>query len=84
MKQKSFESILRRLQGLTPDQLGALMRYVQDLTAQNAALGAIDQKARKTSVETLPCARMAWGHTQSSPWPPVFLILCSALNRALA
>lgn len=44
MKQKTFESILRRLQGLTPDQTGPLMRSVQDLTAQNAALGAVDQK----------------------------------------
>ena len=44
MKQKTFESILRRLQGLTSDQAGPLMRSVQDLTAQNASLGAAGQK----------------------------------------
>jgi len=44
MKQKTFKSILRRLQGLPSDQAETLMRSVQDLTVQNTALGAVDQK----------------------------------------
>jgi hypothetical protein len=33
------ENLLKRLHGLTPDQLEALIRSVKDMTAQNAALG---------------------------------------------
>lgn len=65
MKQKTFESILRRLQDLMPDQAGPLMRSVQDLTAQNAALGAVDQKARVASRPNCSADEtQKWGRTR--------------------
>jgi transposase-like protein len=65
MKQKTFESILRRLHGLTPDQAGTLMRSVQDLTAQNAALGAVDQKASSASCPYCSAyEKQKWGRTR--------------------
>lgn len=66
MKQKSFENLLKRLHGLTPDQAEALMRSVQDMTAQNAALGVIDQKAREANCPHCSASdKQKWGRTRT-------------------
>ncbi|MBR9844172.1 MAG: IS1595 family transposase [Rhodobacteraceae bacterium] len=66
MKQKSFENLLKRLHGLTPDQAKALIRSVQDMTAQNAALGVIDQKAREASCPHCSATdKQKWGRTRT-------------------
>lgn len=66
MKQKSFENLLKRLHGLTPDQAKALIRSVQDMTAQNAALELIDQKAREASCPHCSATdKQKWGRTRT-------------------
>ncbi|WP_422062938.1 IS1595 family transposase [Shimia sp.] len=66
MKQKSFENLLKRLHGLTPDHAESLIRSVQDMTAQNAALGAIDQKARHASCpHCCSTDKQKWGRTRT-------------------
>jgi len=66
MKQKSFDNWLKRLHGLSPDQVEALMRSVQYMTAQNAAIGAIDQKARKAYCPHCSATdKQKWGRTRT-------------------
>lgn len=47
MKQKSFETLMKRLHGLTPDQVDTLMQSVHEMTALSAAHSAIDKRARE-------------------------------------
>ena len=66
MKQKSFENLLKQLHGLTLDQAGALMRSVMDMTAQNAAIEVVDQKAREANCPHCSAPdKQKWGRTRT-------------------
>lgn len=41
MKQKSFETMLKRLIGLTPDQVESLIATACDIACQKAAVGQL-------------------------------------------
>ena len=49
MKQKSFETMLNWLIGLTPDQVESLIATACDIASQKAAVGAIDRHAREAT-----------------------------------
>ncbi|CUH67607.1 Transposase [Thalassovita autumnalis] len=66
MKQTTFENILKRLHGLTPDQTAILMQSVQDMTAQSAAHTAIDTAAREGVCPHCGSShRQKWGRTRT-------------------
>ena len=47
MKKKSLEAMLYRLVGLTPDEVTYLIATIHHIASQEAAVGAIDRKARE-------------------------------------
>ena len=66
MEQRSFETMLNRLIGLTPDQVESLIATACDIASQKAAVGAIDRNAREATCPHCGAIdKQRWGRTRT-------------------